>query len=443
MKVERELSALETSFIASQPNINIAVIEVSGKIDVETMSKSVTLLMQRYPSFRKNTSSNNAPFHWIEINKPPTFRVVESDSWKLVAEEELRNHFKLGTQTHLWRATLVKLTKNPQSHVLLFMYEHGIADGMSKVILVNTLLNYYTLLTKGEHLVVNSLPAHQSVLEYQRLNSSRVIRQEDVDLLIQEVTEQNKSWKSSLLSGLSAQSTPNNETNGFLCVDGNSYKLKQMITTARKYQTTVGLILLTSAVWAMAKLDRLHRKKEAKKKFCVDINMDINERMRVVPALGNEHIQLFISMIPLKLKVDDRDSFWQSAFKIGKQVHKKISISHNYQMVLEHQEKVGEPYWKADANFSSMGRNPFSSQYDNIEVKKMHHIGSKWSPFFGRFVFLSQSVSSIGYDLVYEQSDHENAKQIMSMWSSLTEMSGDLNEEYTFAEFLNMKVDPI
>ena len=91
--------------------------------------------------------------NWVEINKPPPFRVTESEDWKLVAQEELRKYFKLGTQTHLWRATLVKLKNHPQSHVLLFMYDHAIADGMSKVILVNTLLNYYILLVKGEHLV--------------------------------------------------------------------------------------------------------------------------------------------------------------------------------------------------------------------------------------------------------------------------------------------------
>ncbi len=443
MKVERKLSALETSFIASQPNMNIAVIEVAGEIDSEIMSKSVTLLMRRYPSFRRNTSSHNVPFHWVEINKPPSFRVVESEDWKLVVQEELRKHFKLGTETHLWRATLVKLKNEPQSQVLLFMYDHAIADGMSKVILVNTLLNYYILLDKGEDFVVNSLPAHQSVLDFQRQDSTRVIRHENVELFIQDVAEHNKFWKSSLLSGLSTQSSTNDDTNGFLCVDGDSDKLKRMIMAARKYKTTVGLVLLTSAAWAMAKLERIHSRKKNKEKFCVDINMDINERMRVVPALGDEHVQLFISMIPLKLKVDDQDSFWQSAVKIGEQVHKKIPMSADYQTVLEHQDKIDEPYWKADANFSSMGRNPFPSQYDTLEVKKMHHVGSKWSPFFGRFVFLSQSISSIGYDLVYEQSDHENARYIMSMWSSLTEMSGSLHAEYTFSEFLNVKVDTI
>ena len=209
-----------------------------------------------------------------------------------------------------------------------------------------------------------------------------------------------------------------------------------MLDAARKYETTVGLVLLTSAAWAMAKLERLHRQKNKKEKFCVDINMDINERMRVAPTLGDEHIQLFISMIPLKFEVADEDSFWQSAVKIGEQVHRKISRSADYQMVLEHHDKIREPYWKADANFSSMGRNPFPSQYGNLDVQKMHHVGSKWSPFFGRFVFLSQSISSIGYDLVYEQRDHENAKHIISMWSNLAEVSGTLNAEYTFAEFL-------
>ena len=121
MKVERELSALETSFIASQPNMNIAVTELTGEIDAEIMSKSVTLLMQRYPSFRRNTGSHIAPFRWVEINKSAPFRVIESEDWKLVAQEELRKHFKLGTQTHLWRATLVKLKKYPQSVFFVLM----------------------------------------------------------------------------------------------------------------------------------------------------------------------------------------------------------------------------------------------------------------------------------------------------------------------------------
>ena len=72
------------------------------------------------------------------------------------------------------------------------------------------------------------------MLEYQRLDSTRVIRQEDVDLLIREVAEHNNSWKSSLLSGLSTESTPNDDTNGFLCVDGDSDKLKRMLDAARK-----------------------------------------------------------------------------------------------------------------------------------------------------------------------------------------------------------------
>ncbi len=50
---------------------------------------------------------------------------------------------------------------------------------------------------------------------------------------------------------------------------------------------------------------------------------------------------------------------------------------------------------------------------------------------------LPSVVSTVGsYDLVYDPSDHEFAKYIMTMWSQLTEQAGYLNTDYTFTDFL-------
>ncbi|MBF0206665.1 MAG: hypothetical protein HQK53_07225 [Oligoflexia bacterium] len=456
--VERKLSALESSFISSQPNMNIAAIEIEGNIDSEIMAQAITLLMQRYPSFRRNTDRKTAPFSWVEITQPAVFRTVESEDWKTVANNELRNHFTLGTNTHLWRSCLVKSPGNHLSNVLLFMYDHAIADGMSKVILLNTLLNCYVILSKGDHVTVNSLPAHLSVLESQLLTPSNANckkNSQELNALLKEVDDHNRTWRSSLRASNQANNpacdsepTSNyDDTNGFLCVDGDAKNLEALIKCSKQNNTTVGCTLLAAAAWSMAKLERLHSQQHGQQivqqtngqdapTFTIDINMDVNERHRVSPSLGDEHVQLFISMLPQKIHIRYTDSFWASSLRIREYVTNKLPSTVNYQLALEHLENIGAPYWKADANFSSMGRHPFPSKYGDLVIKKMHHVGSKWSPFFGRFVFLSQSVSAIGYDLVYEQCDHDIAKHIMSMWSSLSENAANLNSSYTFADFL-------
>lgn len=438
-EIERNLSAMESSFISAQPNLNIAVVELSGNINDTIMAKAVTLLQQRYPSLRRNTATANPPFRWVEIHKPASFRVVESSDWKLVAEEELKNALSLGTDTLLWRCTLVHQSHDPSSHVLLFMYDHAIGDGLSKAILTNTLLNYYVALSNGTDLKVESLPAHLGMLDHQRQNGV-MINPKDVDALVENAKQHNKSWQSSLQSGRSSTNPHCNAPNSFFCVNGNAENLETLLTTSRKHEATVGITLLMAAAWSMAKLERMHNPQKNGTPFTVDMNLDVNERKRVHPSLGDDNVQLFISIFPLRIQVAEGDSFWHAVAKMRQHVKSKLPFTINYQAALEKLEEIGEPFWKADANFSSIGRSPFTDVYGDLKIKNMHHVGTKWCPFFGRFVFLSQSNSHLGYDLVYERSDQEQAKNIISMWSNLTEHAGYLDSQFTFNDFLHEKI---
>ncbi len=187
----------------------------------------------------------------------------------------------------------------------------------------------------------------------------------------------------------------------------------------------------------MAKLDRLSKPYGASDSgFSVNMNMDVNERNRVLPSLGSEHVQLFISMLPLKLTVRETDSFWSFSTQVYGQIQNLLKRTKQYQEVLARLDRNGEEYWKSDANFSAMGKYPFARQVGPLTLQRIHTTGTIWCPFFGRFIFLSRSVSEMTYDLVYEHDDFETANRLMNLWMGLSENAGQLDSQYTFGDFL-------
>jgi len=435
----RNLSALETAFILPQPNMGLTAIEILGKIDEKIFEKSVECLMERQPYFQKNISMTKESFHWKEVNQSMPFFVIESDDWESVAHAQLSNHFVLGSESYLWRIILVKIKNNPYSNVVLAMGEHVMLDGASIGIMINSLLNYYVVLSRGVQLNITPLPMTQSVLDYQRQDPKCKIDQRKVIHLLEEVEKHNHSWKPNVTLNYDDNTKSVQKNDEFLCAEGTPENLKRLLHRCKQERSSIGLATLTATAWAMAKLERLHAPQKNDSKFFLDINMDVNERRRVNPKLGNEHIQLFISMIPLRIEVQEKDCFWEVTRKIRSQMKSIVSITPNYQAVLENLLKNKKPYWKADANSSLMGKYPFSPQYGDLYIKKIHGIGTKWIPFFGRFVFLSRAVSSMTYDLVYDAQDHENAMKTMSIWKNLVEVSGSLENFYTFSDFLFKK----
>lgn len=443
--MDRKLSVMETIYIVSQPNYNAAVVEVNTRLDSFTFSSALNLLQKRYPSLRRNTHSSSPPFSWREVSCPPRFRIAIHDDWRPVVQEEFHHltFFVGSSESLLWSSLLIQSPNRPMWSTFVIFYDHSIGDGMSKSIMTHTLMNYYCELKQGiEPSNTASLPALPSIFDHQLAanGSSLKVDQAKVNSLVKQAEEHNRTWKTSLSAPYSGK---NSNVNRFVSLDGSAENLKLITERCHQHKTTVGCTLLLSAAWAMAKLERLKGiiPHVPGSKFKVNMNMDANERNRVSPPLGYEHVQLFISIFPIKVEVDDNDSFWEASAKLREMVMAILPDTIQYQAAWEKLEEKGERFWDADANFSSMGRNPFKSEFgaDNLKVEKMHHVGTRWAPLFGRFLFLSQSVDSIGYDVVYEPQDEENATSLGSMWKGLMEESHKRSSSYTFEHYLKEK----
>ena len=229
--VERELSELESCFISSQPNMAATAIEIAGEVVEKHLFEAVTLCLKRYPSLRRNTWTPERPYRWREVSQPLPWRVVESDEWRETAQQELDIPFQVGTNSYLWRCTWVKPKTYTGKSTLLVMSDHAITDGMSMMIYINTLFHYYAALSTGDTIHVESLPAHLSVLDYQRNEVVLPGESQIVESLYQDAKAHNANWVSSLARPRQGDLK---KANGFLCHVGNAEKLSQLVQTSRK-----------------------------------------------------------------------------------------------------------------------------------------------------------------------------------------------------------------
>ena len=130
---------------------NLSVfIELSGRLDLETLEKSANLIFARHDVLRTRYSfGQGLPAPEVITNYLFTLPIVDLQQYDLkeseatahqLAEEDVLKPFNL-TQAPLLRLKLFAI--NPEKHLLLLVVHHTIADGWSLGVFLRELIFYY------------------------------------------------------------------------------------------------------------------------------------------------------------------------------------------------------------------------------------------------------------------------------------------------------------
>jgi len=147
----------------------VAMLQVSGPLEVELMKQSMALLQKKHPLLRASITRSNDGQDFLQVDKEPVgcpLVVVQRENsghWKQVYERYLNETIDKGKR-YLWRATLLlnKDGKTPE-HELVMYFHHTIIDGLSIGALFKDLLHYYEMISSGKVPQIDSLPLLPSV----------------------------------------------------------------------------------------------------------------------------------------------------------------------------------------------------------------------------------------------------------------------------------------
>ena len=423
----RKLSLTENSFFNNGiDNTVLYSVDITGHITLDLLKKASILMMEVHPSLRRGIVQKETGNEFILAETPVQVTLVESDDWEKVARQDLTYSFE-PTGPH-WRLTLVNDAKNPEKYVLLVAYHHAIGDGIGGMILIHELLSFYEkLVTKNTFQPKEKeiLPDILTLQESSRINSG----------INKNIEDELNKHNAQLMSDLEESLTESHQLNDFHCVLGSQDNLNRLISKCRDKEVSIGCVLFVASNWALARNEWL-RMSSQKKSIQINMNMDVNERNRLIPALGYENIQLLISMLPWKQNISQSDFFWESVDALSSSLSDRLCHTVDYQAFNEDRLRENKESWLTDANFSSVGKYPFLNQYGSIKVNHMHLVGSQWCPLFGRYVLLSNSVDAMSYSIVCYSGDTTHAREIVKDWAELVEGLADREGDFSMESYL-------
>ena len=172
-RLRRPLGPKEVRLIGTEKNrygivTTVLTIESQVTLDPLMVERVMTMLSKLYPLLRMRVTkdSQTGKQYFSEMDEPNTvdFKVLEdvnAEDWVPVAEEQSLGWLDFSSGP-LWGAILLKEVYDDKAkkykNTLLFRNHHVISDGRSFIALFEQLLEYLSLLHKGEEVVVESLP---------------------------------------------------------------------------------------------------------------------------------------------------------------------------------------------------------------------------------------------------------------------------------------------
>ena len=171
------------AFIGTEKNrfgIVITVLTIESQVTLNPLmvERVMTMLSKRYPLLRMRVTkdSQTGKQYFSEMDEPNTvdFKVLEdvnAEDWVPVAEEQSLGWLDFSSGP-LWGAILLKEVYDDKAkkykNTLLFRNHHVISDGRSFIALFEQLLEYLSLLHKGQEVVVESLPLRPPITHLMR-----------------------------------------------------------------------------------------------------------------------------------------------------------------------------------------------------------------------------------------------------------------------------------
>lgn len=280
----------------------LQVARVRGALTPELLRAALGCLERRHPMLRARIDGSNpkrSHFLFDEAVVTP-LKVTPRDhgeQWTTVAEQELLRRFEAGSE-RLWRACFLHAAGTAESELVL-TFHHAIADGLSTARFVHELLTCCARLTAGEDPAAGrealpSLPPVEEMLDRRPSWVGYLIRQVATMLLQPRMTPLAFDTDAALGERRTRH------------IYRRLERLDALAVRCRQERTTVNGALNAALVRTVAR-------RHGGASSVVANNPAINLRRRCEPAVGEEHLGCFVSVVTLSHRVHAAADFWDLA----------------------------------------------------------------------------------------------------------------------------------
>jgi hypothetical protein len=231
--------------------VGVCQVQLSKRFDEKRLEQANQQCFDRHPNLRVNIDMKASPpqLHFVPtpFSPPEYIELTSDDEWKQIVHRELNTPFPLGVDKPGFLKLLVLYggegTHRPD--YLLLKYHHAIADGMSGMIILNTILSYYF----ESNPFSNELPTlpDSDTLAFPTTTSDdeRKIEQQRQALLAHR-----RQWTPTIPYEVTS------EANSELYCSGTADNLSKLLQRCRQEKITIGSVLAAASYFVSADIGR-------------------------------------------------------------------------------------------------------------------------------------------------------------------------------------------
>jgi len=432
--------------------------DLTTDIDPAKWEAAVRNVVFREPNLRTDVDLAADPVSW----RPATdfsrvVRVVDTRArgcrgledpyvWSLV-EEEANTPWQYGSGQPLYRHTLVLLVGGA---VVMNCYHHAAGDGTSGMLATAAILDNYRRLVAGGQLDTEPLPPLPSIEQL----TSKVRSPEVAAELVAAKVSRARSYKPSTpfsVAEMEANSKQQLPANLTMFREGSEDSFLAIRARCRQEKVTVNSLALAASYLAMAATCCSQEAGGENWAGLRDqlIDVPVNMRHRLDPAMANRHAAFLITEITTKCDVTLDTRLWELARTIAQQTKSMIDRQEHFifsEAKLQFEtgaetrgvaegvalEDVG------DVLVSNMMTFPGPLELGWARVASVHCVGSFWAPGFANYLLLFQATKHFNYDVCYCAGEKNKAvaEQLLSYFARIMETSHQQGSSYGLRDIM-------
>ena len=401
---------------------NLTHLVTEGEIDLALWEEALRLTVHHEPHLRTDVDLISKPVSWIPATDFSTVFMFDdlrgskagesgvSGVWPLV-EEEVNAAWDFGSGRPLYRHRLLRVSGG---YMVMNIYHHSAGDGTTGMLATGGILARYGALVAGRKVEVTALEPRVSVEE---MTGAVEVEggQVKVARLVREKAERARHYRPVVqfsteeLADCQASALPLNNT---VWREGSASSYLAVRARCREQGVTVGSLVLAATYLAHGVQVALD-KGVLPQLPGVLVDLPVNIRQNMTPAMGDEYCGLYITEITTTADIGPESSLWGLARVLGAQVKQRLAAQEHvvFSAVKEQFETGSEtaalanavqPPHVLDVLVSNMRVVPFSLSQDwGATVRAVHTAGSFWAPGFANYLLLVQSTNMFTYNMVH------------------------------------------
>jgi len=428
----------------------------ASELDLDLWETGLRQIVCREPALRTGVDLAKEPVCWRPARDfSGVFSFTDlrekgceslEDVWDLV-EEEANRPWDYTCDQPLFRSVLLRLVGG---YVIMNVYHHAAGDGTTGMIVTRSLLDNYDILRSGGQLeasVNQPLPCIEDLT--MKVKDDNVLK-----TLIANKVDRAKHYKPFTpfhleeMRSSQAESLPLNLT---LIREGSRENLAAMRARCRQEGVSLNSLALAASQLAMAAVQAEHSGQELDTWPGLRgqlIDVPVNMRHRLDPAMANRHAGFLITEITTKCDVLADTGLWVLARDISRQCGAMLEQRQHF-VFSEAKIKfeTGETRYLAastaledvgDVLVSNMMGLPGRLDFPWAEVVSVHCVGSYWAPGFSNYLLLFQSTKHMNYDVCYCKGEKNRAvaEKLLRYFTDIMETSHKLEESYCVRNLL-------